>query len=167
VKNFRASAKLIKNPEWQKIYSIQWKLSGHTMFFRASASCSKILNREKVFNAVYSVYNHLGVLLLSELLKPLLCRTRSRGWCWAAIQLSHRPEPCSPLGGRLIGYWRTTCSTVCLSWTQALLGRVNLGRWVPVSGMKMQRLVGEVCATRARDSVANATKLNRLDACEG
>ena len=33
------------------------------------------------------------LLLLSELLKPLLGRTRSRGRCWAAIQLSHRPEP--------------------------------------------------------------------------
>ena len=29
--------------------------------------------------------------LLSELLKPLLGRIRSRGKCWAAIQLSHRP----------------------------------------------------------------------------
>jgi len=30
---------------------------------------------------------------LSELLKPLLGRTRSRGRCWTAIQLSHRPGP--------------------------------------------------------------------------
>jgi len=33
------------------------------------------------------------LLLLSKLFKPLLGRTRSRGRCWAAIQLSHRPEP--------------------------------------------------------------------------
>ena len=31
--------------------------------------------------------------LLSELFKPLLCRTWSRGRCWAAIRLSHRSEP--------------------------------------------------------------------------
>jgi len=31
--------------------------------------------------------------LLSKLFKPLLGRTRSRGRCWAAIRLSHRPEP--------------------------------------------------------------------------
>ena len=33
------------------------------------------------------------LLLLSELLKPLLGRTRPRGRCWAAFRLSHRPEP--------------------------------------------------------------------------
>jgi len=33
------------------------------------------------------------LLLLSELLKPLLGCTRSWGRCWAAIQLSYRPEP--------------------------------------------------------------------------
>jgi len=32
------------------------------MFFRASASCSKILNGEKIFNTAYSVYIHLGVI---------------------------------------------------------------------------------------------------------
>jgi len=29
---------------------------------------------------------------LSQLFKPLLAHTRSRGRCWAAIRLSHRPE---------------------------------------------------------------------------
>ena len=72
----------------------------------------------------------------------------------------------SPWGGRWIGHWRTTWSAVCssaphsqaadeaiphlyrqerkrpttvrrrLSWTQVVLGRVTLGGWVPVSGMK-------------------------------
>ena len=46
----------------QKIYSISWKISGQILFFRASASCSKILNGEKIFNTVYSVYIHLGVI---------------------------------------------------------------------------------------------------------
>ena len=32
-------------------------------------------------------------LLLSQLLKSLLGRTRSRDRCWAAIRLSHRPKP--------------------------------------------------------------------------
>jgi len=30
--------------------------------FQANASCSKILNGEKIFNKVYTVYIHLGVL---------------------------------------------------------------------------------------------------------
>ena len=35
--------------------------------------------------------------------------------CWAAIQLSHRPEPPGRVvcGGPWIGQWRTTWSTVC------------------------------------------------------
>jgi len=32
------------------------------MFFRASASCSKMLNGENIFIAVYSVYIYLGVV---------------------------------------------------------------------------------------------------------
>ena len=31
------------------MYSILWKISGQTLFFRASASCSKILNDKKYF----------------------------------------------------------------------------------------------------------------------
>ena len=31
---------------------MQWKNSGQTLFFRASASCSKILNDKKCFNTV-------------------------------------------------------------------------------------------------------------------
>ena len=78
---FKGKHKLLKNPKWLKIYSIQWKISGETlfsgqahvdknpeykkyihysenfqsnsMFVRASASCSKIVNCEKIFNAVY------------------------------------------------------------------------------------------------------------------
>jgi len=36
------------------------KISGKALFFNASASCSKILNSENIFNTVYSVYIHLG-----------------------------------------------------------------------------------------------------------
>jgi len=51
-------------------------------------------------------------------LNPLLGLNRSGGRCWAAIQLSRYPRtigarPCSQWRGRLIGYWRTTWSTVC------------------------------------------------------
>ena len=33
------------------------------------------------------------ILLFSQMTKPPLGRTRSRGRCWAAIRLFHRPEP--------------------------------------------------------------------------
>jgi len=42
-----------------KIHSIQWKILEQTLFFRASASCSKILNGEKIFNTAYI---HLGAI---------------------------------------------------------------------------------------------------------
>ena len=132
----------------------------------------------KGFDVTSQEHGGYGLLrLLSELLKPLLGRTRSRSRCWAAIlssivSSSRTVRPCSPWGGRWIGHWRTTGSTVCssaphsqateeaiphlykqerkrptpvrrrLSWTQALPGRVIPGGWVPVSGMKMRSLVG-------------------------
>jgi len=37
-------------------------LTGKLFFTGASASCSKILNSENIFNTVYSVYIHLGVI---------------------------------------------------------------------------------------------------------
>ena len=120
------------------------------------------------------LYYTLLLLLLSQLFKPLLGRTRSQGRWWAAIRFSssRTVRPCSPWGGRWIGHWRTIWLTVCSSaphsqaaeeaiphlykherkrptpvrrWlnrTQALLGRVIPGGWVPVSGMKVRRLVG-------------------------
>ena len=51
------------------------------------------------------------VLLLSTASPP-----RYQGRCWAAIRLSHRPERSGSVvrgGGRWIGHWRTTWSTVC------------------------------------------------------
>ena len=39
----------------ENTYSIQWKIPGQTLFFRASASCSKILNNKKyIFSTVNS-----------------------------------------------------------------------------------------------------------------
>jgi len=38
---------------------MQRKILGQTLFFRASASCSKILNGEKIFSTAYI---HLGVI---------------------------------------------------------------------------------------------------------
>jgi len=90
----------------------------------------------------------------------------------SVVSSSRTVRPCSPSGGRWIGHWRTTWSTVCssaphsqaaeeaipqlykqeqkrstpvrrrLSQTQVLLGRVISGGWVPVSGIKMRSFVG-------------------------
>jgi len=52
-----------------------------TLFFGASESesCSKILNGEKSFNAVYSVYIHLGVI--REYWASVVCNLdQSRDW---------------------------------------------------------------------------------------
>ena len=60
----------------------------------------------------------LPLLLLSQLFKPLLGRTRSRARCWAAVRMSHCPEPSGHAVNwerRWIGHWRTTWSTVCSS----------------------------------------------------
>jgi len=49
----------------------------------------------------YDFWTCVMILLLSferVLLYPLLGRARFRGWCWAAIHLSHRPE----LSGRAV-----------------------------------------------------------------
>ena len=54
---FQGRRKLISS--MKKVYLIQWKFSGQLCYFRASASCSKIVNVEKIFNTVYS---HLGVI---------------------------------------------------------------------------------------------------------
>jgi len=59
-----------------------------------------------------------GLLLLSELLKPLLGRTRSRAMVFGShsiVSSSRTARPCSPWGGRWIGHWRTTWLTVCFS----------------------------------------------------
>jgi len=87
------------------------------------------------------------------------------------VSSSSTVRPCSPWGGRWIGHWRTTWSTVCssapnsqaaeevlsnmckqerkrpapvrrrLSRTQAVLGKVIPGGWVPVAGMKVRSLL--------------------------
>jgi len=57
VKKFRARSvfqgkrKLLKNPECKSILNAVKKFRA-TLFFRASASCSKILNDKKHFNTV-------------------------------------------------------------------------------------------------------------------
>ena len=107
--------------------------------------------------------------VLSSTARPPTYRDR----CWAAIRLSHRPEPLGRVvrGGRWIGQWKTTWSTVCsaphsqaaeeaiphlyrrerkrptpvrrrLRRTQALLGMVIPEVCVPVSGIEVRSLVG-------------------------
>jgi len=88
------------------------------------------------------------------------------------ISPSRTVRPCSPRGGRRIGHWRTTWSSVCSSTphsqaaeeaiphlyrqerkrpkpvrrrlrrTQALLGKFTPKGWVPVSWMKLRSLAG-------------------------
>jgi len=48
---FRASAKLLKNPECKNTLNAM-KISEQTLFFSTSQSCSKILNDERYFNTV-------------------------------------------------------------------------------------------------------------------
>jgi len=57
VKNFRETlfsgqAKVVKNPECEKYIHYNENFQGNSVVFRASASCSKIVNCEKNFNAV-------------------------------------------------------------------------------------------------------------------
>ena len=64
------------------------------MFFRASASCSIMLNGEKIFNAVYSEYIHLGMVRVSW--ASLVCNLdKTRDWLqW----LLSRPAMSNPNG---------------------------------------------------------------------
>jgi len=55
---FQGKRKLPKNPGCKK-YIVNTVKFLVKLFFRASASCSKMLNGEKIFNAVYV---HLGVV---------------------------------------------------------------------------------------------------------
>ena len=60
-KNFRALSvfqgkrKLLKNPECKKYIQYSENFRATLFFFRASASCSKIVNGEKIFDSLYSL----------------------------------------------------------------------------------------------------------------
>jgi len=51
---FSGQAQAVKNPECKKYiqYSENFRA---TLFFKASASCSKTVNGEKIFNSLYSL----------------------------------------------------------------------------------------------------------------
>ena len=51
---FQGKRKLLKNLKWWK-YILNTVNSGYTLFFTASASCSKILNVKSIFNTVKNV----------------------------------------------------------------------------------------------------------------
>jgi len=51
-KLFSGQARVVKNPACKKYIQYSEKFQGNC-FFRASASCSKIVNDEKIFNTVY------------------------------------------------------------------------------------------------------------------
>jgi len=50
---FQGKRKFKKNPECKKYIQYSEKFQGNSVFFRTSASCSKIVNGEKMFNTVY------------------------------------------------------------------------------------------------------------------
>jgi len=54
---FRASACKLPYNSWMwKVYSKQWKIPGHPLFFRASAGYSKLMNNKKyLFNKVKNI----------------------------------------------------------------------------------------------------------------
>ena len=111
---------------------------------------------------------------LSELLLPTAWPHKISGQMLSShsiVSSFKTVKLCSPWGGRWIGHWRTTSSTVCsfaphsqtaeeaiphlykqewkrptsvrrcLSRTTALLGRAIPGGWEPVSGIKVRTLV--------------------------
>jgi len=47
---FSGQAQIAQNSWMQEVYLIQWKFSGQLCFFRASASCSKILNDKNTYS---------------------------------------------------------------------------------------------------------------------
>ena len=56
---FSGQAQIDINPEYKKYIHYSENFQGNYVFFRASASCSKIVNGEKIFNTVYI---HLGAI---------------------------------------------------------------------------------------------------------
>jgi len=56
---FQGKRKLLKSPECKKYIQYSENCRANSVF-QASVSWSKILNGEKIFNTVYSVYIHLG-----------------------------------------------------------------------------------------------------------
>jgi len=80
VKNFRAHSvfqgkrKLLKNPECKTYIQYSEKFQG-TLFFGASASCSKILNVKRIFNTVKNFRAHSAFQGKRKLLKNPECQT--------------------------------------------------------------------------------------------
>ena len=56
---FSRQAQVVKNPECKKYIQYSENFQGKLRFFRASTSCSKIVNGEKFFNTMCI---HLGVI---------------------------------------------------------------------------------------------------------
>ena len=72
---FLGQAQIVKNPEYKKYIQYSENFQGNC-FFRASASCSKIVNGEKFFNTVYI---HLGMIRV--IWASVVCNLdQSRDW---------------------------------------------------------------------------------------
>ena len=77
--------KLIPYIDWKPFFDV-WQLRGKY----PNRGYPKIF-KDKTVGKLFFLPNDTS--FLSELFKPPLGRTRSWGRCWAAIRLSHRPEP--------------------------------------------------------------------------
>ena len=139
----------------------------------SSCSCADCLELVTKTRACFINFQWFRLLLLLHRLStswnPLLGRTRSRGRCWAAIQLSHRPAPSGhavhglrrrafPPVGQVSAEWsrypgsmarRARDSVAPLrrssaGWMPARIGRLpaGVGRRHPVTIRKASLMVG-------------------------
>ena len=82
------SSTYVSNLVSPKMSSVTWQSSASLCFRQM---CLRLYVRHKPFCHAWSLLHRL-----SQFFWPLLGRSRSRGRCWAAIRLSHRPEPSGP-----------------------------------------------------------------------
>ena len=72
----------------------QWKPWNYNQNVKTNSWTDTIFWNYRSYGPTYSknLSNPKILLHLSQLCKPLLGRSRSRGRCWTAIRLCHRPE---------------------------------------------------------------------------
>jgi len=100
----------------QKVYSVQCKMSGHTLFFRASTSCSKILNVKVIFNTVQNVRAHAVFQGKRNLLKNLECKN-FRALCFQGKRKLLKNPECK----KYIQHSETFQGTLCFQGKRKLL----------------------------------------------
>jgi len=91
---FLSKRKLLKNPGWWKIY-FQYSEFRATLFFRASASCSKVLNDKKyMFNTVKIFRATLFFRASASCSKSWMWKIYSIQWNISGQTLSYRASAC-------------------------------------------------------------------------